>query len=358
MPFISNTYRVLIASPSDLSEEREAVTMAIHEWNAQHAVAEQLVLLPVKWETHATPASGVRPQQAINDQLVSQCDLLVGIFWTKLGTSTGVAESGAVEEIDLFVGEKKPAMLYFSSRPIAPSAIDLKQFRKLKAFKANTYKTALVANFNSADELKGLVLRHLVAQVHQLLAAQPHKRSSKLAQAIEVTDLYQKHKKLGIQPEEFEAFRERIIGHRPRLVSGAVDPVKPGETGPNGFRVGYTKSGDKVEWLPDDEHPGEEFPMILRRGDKEIMAAQQKFWDMVWWNRHMCWRERIASGEEPLKDEQQAVFAQAKAAAKRIEKKYGKKNLGWDTFDWGLLSGKLSALAWVMGAEWEESLDT
>ena len=79
MSFKSDTYRVLIASPSDLPEERQAATEAVYEWNAQHAAAESVVLLPIKWETHAMPQSGGRPQQAINHQLVRDCDILMGI---------------------------------------------------------------------------------------------------------------------------------------------------------------------------------------------------------------------------------------------------------------------------------------
>lgn len=109
MAFNSLTYSVLIASPSDLGEERDVATEAVNEWNAQHAAAESVVLLPVKWETHATPATGVRVQREINRQFVKDCDILVGMFWTKLGTPTGVADSGTVEEVDLFVEASKQA---------------------------------------------------------------------------------------------------------------------------------------------------------------------------------------------------------------------------------------------------------
>jgi hypothetical protein len=67
------------------------------------------------------PETGVRPQDAINRQLVADCELLLGMFWTKLGTSTDVADSGTVEEIDQFVRTNRPAMLYFSRRPIDPT---------------------------------------------------------------------------------------------------------------------------------------------------------------------------------------------------------------------------------------------
>lgn len=170
MPTKSLVYRVLIASPSDLAEERKAATETVHEWNAEHAEAESVVLLPIKWETHAMPQFGLRPQEAINRQLVRSSDVLLGMFWTKLGSNTGVAESGTVEEIDQFVAAGKPALLYFSSRPIEPKKIDLKQQGKLRDFKAATLKQALVGEFSSVPDFRQMLLRDLVRFVRELKA--------------------------------------------------------------------------------------------------------------------------------------------------------------------------------------------
>ena len=47
--------------------------------------------------------------------MVEHSDILVGIFWTRFGSPTGIEGSGTVEEIKQFMQFGRPTLLYFST---------------------------------------------------------------------------------------------------------------------------------------------------------------------------------------------------------------------------------------------------
>lgn len=103
----------------------------------------------------------------------------------------------------------------------------------------------------------------------------------------------------------------------------------------------------------------------------EIVEAIDKLLDQVWYNRHQVWNEKLERGEAVLIENHKergkdpfglrihrSIWEGAERTAREKEQKYGPDELGpWDDFEWGMINGKLSALRWVLGEEWD-MLDT
>ena len=88
----------------------------------------------------------------------------------------------------------------------------------------------------------------------------------------------------------------------------------------------------------------------------EILEAEQEYFDKIWYVRKVILEEKIEAGaHEPLWAE---AIEHMHASMRAIGQRYGAENVGpWDDWGWGFVHGKLSALRWVLGSEWD-FLDT
>ncbi len=83
------------------------------------------------------------------------------------------------------------------------------------------------------------------------------------------------------------------------------------------------------------------------RSRRDIEAVEQELTDRVWLERH-----------EVLMEEGRPDMEEAEAAAAALRRELGDDKRGpYSDHEWGMLNGKLSALRWVLGGEWDE-LDT
>lgn len=93
-----NVFTIFIASPNDLSAEREKTKEAIDRFCRVLGRKLNWHIELLGWED--TLPGYARPQSLINKD-VDSCDLFIGILWKRWGTATGKYESGFEEEFEL-----------------------------------------------------------------------------------------------------------------------------------------------------------------------------------------------------------------------------------------------------------------
>ncbi len=168
---LARIVKVLVASPSDVAAERKIADEVICTWHIRHPQSG-LMLEPVLWESHGAPESGERVQGILNKQIVDACDCAIGMFWTRIGTDTGVAPGGAVEEVQRLMSYRKPVMLYFSKANYPLNLSDsgkvmefADQLTRLAEFKASMQGYSLLWEYDSPDIFRQNLLTHLDIQI-------------------------------------------------------------------------------------------------------------------------------------------------------------------------------------------------
>lgn len=125
--------KLAFCAPADVAEELTIARKIVDEWNVNHGERRELFVKLLNWKSGARPGIG-RPQEVINRDIVDDCDILVGIFWTRFGSPTGIADSGTEEEIRRALKAKRKVLVYFSSRTTA-SAVLADQIAGIERFK-------------------------------------------------------------------------------------------------------------------------------------------------------------------------------------------------------------------------------
>lgn len=96
--------KVFIASPGDVSAQRDEVEKIIWDWNNEHTNSTNVILMPIRWENNSSAQYAINKegQAVINEQILETSDILIAIFGNRLGTRTKNNESGTIEEINVF----------------------------------------------------------------------------------------------------------------------------------------------------------------------------------------------------------------------------------------------------------------
>lgn len=159
MPASAVVYSIFLASPSDVSVEREVVARSISEWNNKNGKFIGVYYDLIRWENSIAAGIGVDGQDVINQQL-PEYDILIGMFWKRIGSPTSRSISGTVEEYESAIvrksaGQDVDIAIYFKQEPFIPDHKEIDQLSALYEFKIRTRKDGVLSyDFNDSDVLK------------------------------------------------------------------------------------------------------------------------------------------------------------------------------------------------------------
>ncbi len=169
------TLRVVVASPGDVQAERDVLPSVFEEVN-RNVADRGFNLVLTRWETDTHPGFHAEGPQGLIDPIlkITDCDLLIGIFWKRFGTPTADGKTGTEHEFSLaheaWQEKGSPQIfVYFNLKPYTPkSKAETEQWGQVIEFKNRFPKEGLWWPYKGKVQFEKLVRNHLMNYIRSL----------------------------------------------------------------------------------------------------------------------------------------------------------------------------------------------
>ncbi len=216
MPSKKKQYRVFIASPSDLAQERRAFKEIIDELNDGFAAGADTTLVPLAWEETFSTV-GRRSQSVIND-LVDQCDCFVLVLHRRWGQKapdsnySSYTEEEFYRALERFQKTGEPRIFIFLKNIDSAFMADPgEQLKKVLAFRRQLEETrqVLYRTFNDSVSFSQELNEHLKALIKGKLPAIGSARNIVMLPLLAIERVEKAEGEAERLRKEAEALRER-----------------------------------------------------------------------------------------------------------------------------------------------------
>ncbi|WPR70904.1 DUF4062 domain-containing protein [Flavobacterium sp. NG2] len=207
MPELITKYRIFLASPSDLYDERESINDVIKELNLTYGNQNNIVLELLKWETNSAPAISNNGVQNIINNDIPTYDLFIGLLWMRFGTPTSEFGSGTEEEFNIAYQKFQEdnnsiqILLYFkNATPKSLDDINTEQLGKVKLFKSSLgEKNVLYWDFIVKEELSRFLRIHIPTRIENLKSKNTYETiEKKIPSETEQREIIEIEEELGV----------------------------------------------------------------------------------------------------------------------------------------------------------------
>jgi len=161
--------RLVVVSPGDVANERDIVENVANELRRSIADHHGFDLHVSRWELDATPGLHTAGAQGLIDPHldIPSADLVVAVFWSRLGTPAMGTRSGSEHELQVAIRawreQGKPQVFtYFCRRPTTHrAAIDAEQHWQLLRFREELPKELFLWEYELTTDFEKLIREHL-----------------------------------------------------------------------------------------------------------------------------------------------------------------------------------------------------